>query len=283
MLAGQLPPPRISRFDRCGSSWWVQRHAKDPNRYRLIADYCHDRFCVPCAAARAARIRNNLAHHLPDHPLRLVTLTLRHSSRPLKMQLDRLYLAYRRLRQRRIWSDRVRGACAVLEITRSKRDGSWHPHLHVILDGKYLPQALLRKAWLEVTGDSYVVDVRLIRQPRQAVAYVTKYLTKGTPAIRPGDTDRNVELIDALRGRRLLLLTGDWQRWQLLRPRAPADWVHVCHVRDLDHTRRLDADTRTALAILVPYFHPADHLVEFDLPPPERGALSSLPASDNHK
>ena len=51
-------------------------------------------------------------------------------------------------------------------------------HLHAIVYGPYVPIRLLREMWLRLTGDSFVVDIRPVRQPEIAADYVLKYIWK---------------------------------------------------------------------------------------------------------
>jgi hypothetical protein len=102
---------------------------------------------------------------------------------------------------------------ATIEIKRGKRSGLWHPHLHVLvarpscvcLRGRHpydggplcihgriccphaLNQCCLAHAWRQITGDSYVVDIRAVRADSEgdmggAIREVVKYCTKLTDA-----------------------------------------------------------------------------------------------------
>lgn len=53
------------------------------------------------------------------------------------------------------------GGVHSIEIKRGKNSGLWHPHVHMIWLCEQVPNASqLSKEWLEITGDSYIVDVR---------------------------------------------------------------------------------------------------------------------------
>lgn len=85
---------------------------------------------------------------------------------------------------------------------------NWHPHLHILSHSSFLPQDQLALEWHKATGDSYIVDVRLVNSPGEVADYVAKYVAK------PGSNsvyrlpDRLQEMIRALHGRRLLLCFG---------------------------------------------------------------------------
>jgi hypothetical protein len=71
-------------------------------------------------------------------------------------------------------------------------------HIHALVYGPIRSQELLRKAWIDITGDSFGVDIRK-KSPKDAVAYVLKYIAK------PPTTDsyeRMAEYADMIKGSR---------------------------------------------------------------------------------
>jgi hypothetical protein len=107
------------------------------------------------------------------------------------------------------------------------KSAHWHPHLHILCRGNYLPAAELSREWHVATGDSYIVDVRLVNSPDEASSYVAKYVSKPCPKSTYHNADRLQEMMSALTGRRLLLPFGDCKL-----PDKPADadpdtWVKV--------------------------------------------------------
>lgn len=264
------PVHRRVNFGRCGSSWWVQQHRTDPGRFRIVLDRCHDRFCTPCAVDRRAVIRRNLAGKLLPAPHRLLTLTIRHHDEPLRELINHLMRSFRRLRQRSLWRERVTGGAAILEVKLSADGTSWHPHLHVILEGRYLPSPQLREIWLAVTGDSHNLDISLIRQPSRVIDYVCKYVTKPLSHTITHHHRRLTEAIRALAHRRLLVTFGRWRHWHLTSPPDDRSWTLYGHVDEI-HYKALDGDL---LAHRVEsMLHTADprtgeFWVDLDLPPP---------------
>jgi hypothetical protein len=148
------------------------------------------------------------------HGLRFITLTLKTSDAPLPAQLDRLYDSFHRLRRLSLWKKTVTGGILFVELTVTKT-GQWHPHLHILTSGKFLPQAALSNAWRNITGDSWIVDVRLIRNPAIAAGYVTKYAGKLVPAGLVHDRARLVEAVIGLAGRHSFSPIGGWTHWHL--------------------------------------------------------------------
>jgi hypothetical protein len=101
----------------------------------------------------------------------MVTFTVKNGP-CLRERFNHLRKAHKRLNQRRRhslqgqkhteWS-KVSGGITSYEFTK-KDEGDWHPHIHalVMLDD-FIDQKALSAEWLDITGDSYIVDVRRIK------------------------------------------------------------------------------------------------------------------------
>ncbi len=219
--------PRFWRFRDCGSQAVVFKTDEDPPRYKIACTRCHDRFCLPCSQDRARLIVANMRKQIPYQTTRFITLTLKHSDEPLSQQLDRLYVGFAHLRRRTFWKGLVTGGVAFLELKLSSSDKRWHPHLHILVRGKYVPHQILSDAWLQVTGDSYIVDVRLAKTPDQVYSYLAKYVTKGWGPGVYRNYERLTEAIIALKGRKLLLCFGDLAHAKLLEPPTDETWIEL--------------------------------------------------------
>ncbi len=151
--------------------------------FRPIVDYrCHLPFCPDCWEAKS---RRELCRNLPkflqalkDDPSLIVaftTLTLKSDSeRELRDGNRQIKTAFRKLRRRDMWSECV-GGFGRIENTFKKNVG-WHPHLHsIVLLKNYLPQNLLSDAWLEITGDSMIVDIRRVIDLASGLVEAIKY------------------------------------------------------------------------------------------------------------
>lgn len=274
---------RRRRFDGCGSGFWILRSVKNPTVYRLALDRCHDRLCVPCQRARAARITANLAAHLANHPYRLVTLTLRHRTEPLSKSLDRLYAGFRRLRNTADWKKHVHGGIAFLEVTRNERDATWHAHFHVLCEGTYYAVGRLTQNWKRVTGDSTIVDIRLVRNPDSVARYITKYATKDTTCDPLRQPDAFDEYLVATAGRRLIVPFGTWARWNLLANPTDEGWTRYCHSNELNRNPHHDPDVDKVLEACVRLALRDPTATQFDLTevlprPPQRASPPELHA-----
>lgn len=222
-----VPLKRLQRWDACGSNVWVMRSEANPPVYKLHADCCRDRFCRPCGNARSRLLGDNLAAKLGSDRARLVTLTLRSANEQLADLIRLLYDSFRKLRRSALWKRAVTGGGAFLEVKYNAKLNRWHPHLHVIVQGKWIDQRLLSKLWESITATSWIVDVRLIRNKREAVNYVSKYTTKPLSGSFVDNPDRLAEAVVALSGTHLCFTFGSWRKWKLFQRPKDGPWHSV--------------------------------------------------------
>lgn len=245
------PENRIDRFRQCGSHAWVCKTEEEKPRYTVQASHCKDRWCVPCQRQRAKTVEANLEDWIDGRPVRLVTLTLRHTDQPLSQQLDLLYKHFRQLRQRQWWRHKVRGGIAVCEVKRSKDGQHWHPHLHVVCDSKYLDEKRLSDEWKAVTRTSWIVDVRAPRPNYSPARYLTKYLCKPMTFTWRCNNDLLDEALIAFNGRRMLLPFGTWFHAHLTKPPPHVGIVYVMPLETLlTRAQQGDADASLILKAL---------------------------------
>lgn len=201
---------RRSSFGSCGSYSWVEQHNEDPLKFRIRHNHCNDRLCTPCANQRSEILRNSLMQLIGDKPTSFITLTLCGKNEPLGELVDRLYKSFRALRLHPLWAENVIGGAAFLEIKHNAKSNRWHPHLHIIANAKFIDQGLLSTAWRSITGDSYIVDIRRVKNAAVTGHYVTKYASKPLNTSFCHDNALLDEAIKALKGRRLCLTFGEW-------------------------------------------------------------------------
>lgn len=242
---------RLNRFCRCGSHAYVMCRADNPTIVRVAGSACRDRWCQPCARDRARTIAANLIEHTAGCTLRFVTLTLRHNENSLSQQLDRLYACFVALRRCKFWSKCVQGGCSMIEVTRNAATGTWHPHMHLILQGSYMPHAQLRHHWLKITGDSSIVDVRAVRDQQEVYRYVAKYVTKPWKGEHVRDTAVLNETMRALDGKRLCNTFGSWRSLRLTESPVSDAWVTLGSLDEiLRRARRNDEAAKLILSRL---------------------------------
>lgn len=218
---------RQSTFEYCGAHSYVLRNVDDPSSYRIAGSCCHDRFCVPCANERSRAIALNVIDFAKDRRLRFLTLTLKATDQTLSEQIDRLLSAFQALRRRKFWTSRCFGGVAFLELNWNDKIGKWHPHLHILIEGNYLPHQALKKLWYHLTGDSWIVDIRAIRDATVATRYVTKYASKPLNNTFLHIPERLDEAIQSLKGRKLCLTFGTWRGLSLSPTPCDGAWEHV--------------------------------------------------------
>lgn len=223
LKAASATDRQLEAFRTCGHGAWIHVSDEDRPRYRLSLNRCHNRWCEACAVEHRRVIVRNLREQLPRVPMRLFTFTLKSSARSLGDQLTRAWQCFSAWRKDRRIKPRLLGGLAFFEITLNSATGLWHPHLHVLTHGSYIPQDLARAVWSQVTGDSYIVDVRFCHNPEHAAAYVAKYASKSCGPNVHLDVGRLAECIKAFAGRRLIAAFGDWRSLSL--SRTPPDDV----------------------------------------------------------
>lgn len=113
---------------------------------------------------------------------RFLTLTIVSSDRPLREQLQDLRDSFARLRRHRLWRGRVVGGIYCVEVTWSVERRQWHPHLHAIIDGSYVPKSSLVDAWREASNGSYILDIAFVHSASRIASYVAKYVSKSDDA-----------------------------------------------------------------------------------------------------
>ena len=203
----------------CGD-YLLFRHHWTLNEVRLHAAYlCRKHLVCPlCAIRRGSKA---LQAYLPRYaaviasqPLLrpfLVTLTVKDgpdlAERVRHLRKGQRELWMRKHRARGSVFDGVEAAVWSYEVKRGRGSGLWHPHLHMVALSELMPDAFeLAREWREITGDSFIVDVRPIDQadPASGFLEVFKYALKFSD-MDPADT---WQAFQVLRGRRLVGSAG---------------------------------------------------------------------------
>jgi hypothetical protein len=207
------------KLQHCGE-YLLFRHYFTVDQVRLhAARFCKKHLLCPlCAIRRGAKA---LQAYLPRYEhvceknaaLRpfLVTLTVKDGP-DLAERFKHLMDAQRELwmrkhRGRGSSLDGVAAAAWSYEVKRGRDSGLWHPHLHMVAMAENTPNALeLAAEWRNITGDSFIVDVRPIDQadPASGFLEVFKYALKFSD-MEPADT---LQAYLVLKGRRLVGSAG---------------------------------------------------------------------------
>lgn len=218
---------RCDEFRNCGSNAYVIRSVDDPNRYRIAGSCCRDRFCLPCATERSFVIAGNVVELIHDKQVRFLTLTINTHQLGLGEAIDKLTKSFQALRRRVFWGKAVTGGVAFLELRWSQTRQRWHPHLHCLIEGGYLPQKQISTAWREITVDSWIVDIRRPPCVESVARYITKYASKPFDSSYLRFPERLDEAIVALKGRKLAVTFGTWRGVTLTATPDEGAWEHV--------------------------------------------------------
>lgn len=191
---------------QCKQDAWLSVH-RESRMVRVISQSCRLRWCPICSKAKAYRISEAVTTWLETHRRpKILTLTLRHSNESLDSQITRLYACFREFRRVKFLRNNIHGGIWFFQVKWIEETSSWHPHLHCLLDSEYLPHAYLKQHWKRVTGDSDIVDIRVIYKPQTAAEYVARYASR--PCLLSDLPEpKRLECVDALHGRRLC---GKW-------------------------------------------------------------------------
>ena len=171
---------KAERIRACGRNAWVE-YSPSHHKVRVVGNFCGNRLCPACRAKRARDIAHRLemlTGKADGFALKLITLTMKHSSDTLLEQMCKLRAWFRRLRSRPVWKNNVTVGVAIAEVSRNEETGHWHPHLHIIALANFVSVQRIRDEWWRITKSSRIVDIRVIRGPSQVGRYVTHYLVK---------------------------------------------------------------------------------------------------------
>lgn len=216
---------RIHAFESCGDLIRVLVSDDDPTKFKLAGNYCHDRWCTPCAVERARVIAHNVLELAGSNRLRFATLTLRASASPLKERIRQLRSYFLRLKRTRLWKRSVSAGIVCLEVKRYKTVEGWHCHYHILFHGRYIVRDELARTWKTITGDSDIVDVRLARDRKNIARYITKYVSKPLDTTYARTDDLLDEAVEALKGVRLMDAFGAWRGKPLTRSIDDGEWT----------------------------------------------------------
>lgn len=228
LLANLATEAVLDRFRNCGANAWVVCDTQHPRHVAIRCTACKHRLCQPCAQQRSKKLAAQLIASIGRQSVRFVTLTLKAQTSDLGIELTRLYKCFTKLRRTALWKTTVTGGIAFAELKAPTGANAWHPHLHCVVVGDYIPQPRLRAAWLKATGNSTIVDVRLVRDPDKIAPYVAKYATKGIDKAVYDSPDALQEAVSALKGRRLVLKFGTMRKKTEEQERPRIDWRPLC-------------------------------------------------------
>jgi len=120
-----------------------------------------------------------------------------------------------------------------------------------VVEGSYFPHGILKRQWLRITGDSYVVDIRPVRSAEQLVQYVTKYVSKPLDSTVYATDDTLQEAILAMHGRRTCLTFASWRGLNLTQDDDDTEWESVGSLSSIiDSARKADPESLHVISTL---------------------------------
>lgn len=205
----------FNKITKCGS-YLLFHHYHTVDKLRLCgAQFCKKHLLCPlCAIRRGSKAVslylekfNAVVALYPGLKAFMVTLTTKNaeslelSSMHLRRSLKKLFQLRRNALkgQRHVEFAKALGGFHSIEVTNKGK--GWHPHVHMIWLCYESPDPFkLSREWLDITGDSFIVDVRpLSADPADGFIEVCKYALKFSD-LSPAD---NYHAFEVLSGQRL--------------------------------------------------------------------------------
>lgn len=208
------------RVEKCGTVIGVRSCCSCGHRQAVQTRCDLWQMCPTCCRRRGRQMAAELLRHKERVPKvkgfrwRMLTLPVKNTG-DAAADVRRLSQAFAKL-----WRVNLKrpGAAAFRAIEFGALTGN--VHLHAVYYGPWIGQAELSERWHQLTGDSYVVDVRAIEGNRRGISEVAKYAVKlfAVPA------DRAIDFWQAIRGKQT---TQRYGALRGLRSENPADEFEI--------------------------------------------------------
>lgn len=239
---------REARLIECRTQAWFVRHS-ETGQVRVSSHHCRLRWCPLCSRARSAFLRSQVETWFSTVKTpKFLTITVKHSTQELGIQLNDLYANWQRLRKLKVMAEKCKGGVWFFQLCFNPKTNEWHPHLHCVIDSDYISHNWLSRQWSRITGHSKVVDIRAVRDPKDVAKYVARYAAR--PAqLQSLSGKRCVELVTAMHGKRMC---GTWgnARSLSLRPHKLEDadkWLRIGSYTTVVNTAAFDPNSKAIL------------------------------------
>jgi len=172
-------------------SYWNTFHCSSvliQNSKKITSTFCNNRWCITCNRIRTAKLINGYKPEFEklDNPY-FVTLTIPNvNGVDLSNTIDSMLMNFRRItnyigKRSRLGKMAKLSAIRKLEVTYNDVNDSYHPHFHIIVNGKENAE-YIRKQWLAMYTDAriWAQDIRKadINSMIELFKYTTKIITK---------------------------------------------------------------------------------------------------------
>jgi hypothetical protein len=136
-----------------------------------------------------------------------LVLTVKSTDNDLHEQLQDLRTWFTKLRRTKLWTSKVKNGVYTIEVTINERSGLWHPHIHCVFDGDYIPYKTLRREWHEITGGSEIIWIEQVGNAQGIARELCKYI--GKPQKAGTWTDEQIcSYAKAIKGARMMQSFG---------------------------------------------------------------------------
>jgi hypothetical protein len=173
---------------------------------------CKKLYCPDCAAERAARLSNQtetkIREVMKTNSGRLCFLTLTIKNTPtLEAGLAKMKKCFAQFKRKKAFKEHIKGYFGGFENPYKTRQKGFNVHLHLlVLRGKFWNQSDISDAWREVTGDSFVVDIREA-DVYKGVRELCKYVVKPADLLTMPD-EQFREVVEMKKGTRMFISGG---------------------------------------------------------------------------
>lgn len=216
-----LSDRKIQNLDNCAREIFLHEETGQITG----ANFCKHRLCPVCNYRRSTMLWHKVKQVIQnlDTDFLLITLTVKNcKAEELQGTIDHILESFHRITNRKKWKRCFRGFIRGLEITYNYEQGTFHPHVHILVScsaeyfkQEYMDIHTLRQWWTESARLDYFVqvDVRKVKDKDNAIAEVVKYAVKIADILKEGQDEKRVQatktLYNAVIGRRLMSTGGN--------------------------------------------------------------------------
>lgn len=108
----------------------------------------------------------------------------------------------------------MRGAVVVFETTYNRDTKQFHPHLNVLMEGKFIPFEELNAAWVEASNERGKTSF-IKKADAGTVRELIKYVAKAAELCDPDEPEILDRFFDVVKGKRLVRTYGTFFRMKV--------------------------------------------------------------------
>ena len=183
----------IHNYSECGTLIGVDESGKIRQ-----ANFCKSRLCPVCAWRKSIQTYiklRKIVSNMSQHQYIFLTLTQKNCDiNSLGAEIDRINYAWKRFKQKAMFKRAYKGYVRAIEVTYNKKEKTFHPHQHIILDVNtgyfdkgsdlYIPHSKIVEIWSSLINQDYCnADIRALKtdtelQQSKSIAELAKYTLK---------------------------------------------------------------------------------------------------------